>query len=387
MHNEMPLSRAREILGLSSASTDDDLERAYRLASKKWHPDVNKSAEAIEMMQQINVAVEVLREKGCQASDSATTPIDEDPFESAKESDPNLGVKERPFLTQRGADCFAEVTISHAQGLNGTIVTVAYQKGKKAHEIRVRVPSGTISSRRLRIQGEGLKGKNGGDSGDLYVQVTVLPPKAGKKIRQEIAVTFSEARMGTTLEVPVFVDNHWVNITVSISSQTKNGQVLRLVGQGNLGATNSSPRGDIEFIVRVAEPVRGTDIIGGALVDYQVIKQMIRTGIALCPVFDSQTHKYIGDFDLTQYLWRESVEYAKPFVVPGRGTSGEMGLNPGDLVIAVSWTSPAFIRRFVRFHKEGLEWMSIAVGSTILWGRNFWVWLIIIGLVLVLSTD
>ena len=49
-----------EVLGLSKNASDDEIKKAYRKLAKKYHPDVNKQADAEEKFKEINEAYEVL---------------------------------------------------------------------------------------------------------------------------------------------------------------------------------------------------------------------------------------------------------------------------------------------------------------------------------------
>lgn len=57
----MNIEQAKFILGLSNKFTDEELKKAYRDKSKKYHPDINHTEEAEEMMKKINSAVEILK--------------------------------------------------------------------------------------------------------------------------------------------------------------------------------------------------------------------------------------------------------------------------------------------------------------------------------------
>lgn len=48
------------ILGLSKNATQEEIKKSYRSLAKKYHPDVNKSAEAEEKFKNINAAYEIL---------------------------------------------------------------------------------------------------------------------------------------------------------------------------------------------------------------------------------------------------------------------------------------------------------------------------------------
>ena len=52
-----------KILGISQSASDYDIKAAYRSMSMKWHPDKNQGADAISMMQDINEAYAILKDK------------------------------------------------------------------------------------------------------------------------------------------------------------------------------------------------------------------------------------------------------------------------------------------------------------------------------------
>lgn len=49
-----------EVLGINKNASADEIKRAYRKMAKKYHPDVNKSADAEEKFKEVNEAYEVL---------------------------------------------------------------------------------------------------------------------------------------------------------------------------------------------------------------------------------------------------------------------------------------------------------------------------------------
>ncbi|HOW57152.1 MAG TPA: DnaJ domain-containing protein [Smithellaceae bacterium] len=54
---------ARKLFGLSSGATLEETKKRYRNLAKKWHPDINKSAEAKQKMQEFNEAYALLLQK------------------------------------------------------------------------------------------------------------------------------------------------------------------------------------------------------------------------------------------------------------------------------------------------------------------------------------
>ncbi len=49
-----------ELLGVSETATTEEIKHAYKIQIKKWHPDINKSEEAINISIKLNEAKEIL---------------------------------------------------------------------------------------------------------------------------------------------------------------------------------------------------------------------------------------------------------------------------------------------------------------------------------------
>ena len=49
-----------EVLGLSKGASEDEIKKAYRKLSKKYHPDINKEPDADEKFKEVSEAYEIL---------------------------------------------------------------------------------------------------------------------------------------------------------------------------------------------------------------------------------------------------------------------------------------------------------------------------------------
>jgi len=94
------------------------------------------------------------------------------------------------------------------------------------------VPAGVETGSRLRLRGEGEKGEHGGPDGDLYVFIHVEPhelfERRGNDIYCRIPISFVQAALGATIEVPTLNGMEKVNIPQG----TQTGAAFRLRGKG-----------------------------------------------------------------------------------------------------------------------------------------------------------
>ena len=128
---------------------------------------------------------------------------------------------------------------------------------RKTRTLSVKVPAGVDDGDRIRLSGEGEAGRNGGPSGDLYVEVRVKPHKIfereGSNLACEVPVSFAAATLGGDVELPTLNGN----VSLKIPAGTQSGKVFRLRGKGV--TTVRDPReGDLFATVAVETPVNLT---------------------------------------------------------------------------------------------------------------------------------
>ena len=124
---------------------------------------------------------------------------------------------------------------------------------RKHHKIKVNVPAGVDNGSRLRMQGEGEGGVNGGSNGDLFIYVTVKPHKffkrEGDNVFLEQQISFAEAALGADIEVPTL--DGPVKLTIPEGTQT--GTTFRLRGRG-FPKLRGYGRGDQHVRVKLFTP-------------------------------------------------------------------------------------------------------------------------------------
>jgi molecular chaperone DnaJ len=124
---------------------------------------------------------------------------------------------------------------------------------RKSVEITVSVPAGVEDGSQLRVPGEGEASPEGGRRGHLYCQIHVREHKIfvrrGRDLLCEGRVTFTQAALGATLEIPTLDGK--VEMTVPEGSQP--GDVLRLRGLG-LPDLHGHAAGDLLVRLQVEVP-------------------------------------------------------------------------------------------------------------------------------------
>jgi DnaJ-class molecular chaperone len=274
-----------EILGVSRSASQDEIKRAYRRLAKQYHPDHNPNDKSAETkFKEVQAAYEVLgdpqrREQydrfgaGGPAPDvhtwgQRTTGVPEGvsvdfggfgDLTSIFEQFFSRGARTRSARAQRstgarGADIEHTVTVSFEEALHGTSREVILQSSagpQAAERIEVRIPAGVTDGQRIRVRGKGQDGLGG--RGDLMIrcQVQAHPyfRRDGRDVLLDLPLTFTEATLGTRVEIPT-PDGPTV---LTVPAGTSSGAKLRLRGRGVKDPRGAAP-GDMYAIVRITVP-------------------------------------------------------------------------------------------------------------------------------------
>jgi len=126
------------------------------------------------------------------------------------------------------------------------------------HAIDLRVPPGVDTGTKLRSSGNGSAGRRGGQSGDLYVYITVaeheLFERDGDDLACSVPVKFSVAALGGKIVVPKLKGKTNLNIPAG----TQGGTIFRLRGEGMPPLRGSTP-GDLLVRVDIDVPKKMSD--------------------------------------------------------------------------------------------------------------------------------
>ena len=128
----------------------------------------------------------------------------------------------------------------------------------KTKKLSVKVPAGVDDGDRIRLSSEGEAGRNGGPSGDLYVEIRVNPHKLfqrdGADLSCEVPISFAKATLGGEIELPTLDGN----VSLKIPAETQSGKVFRLRGKG-VTTVRERRTGDLFARVAVETPINLTD--------------------------------------------------------------------------------------------------------------------------------
>lgn len=270
------------VLGVSPEADDKAITRAYRKLAREHHPDANPDDPGAEdRFKRISAAYEVLgdpekrkkyddmrRYGGNPFGGAGPGGAGGDPFGGMDIGDlgdilgqmfGGMGGRRGGGRTgaRRGADVTASFEMSFEDAARGTETTLLLDDGSGQRSVKVRIPAGVANGQTIRIPGRGAAGRDGGQAGDLFVEIKVRPHRhfrrSGNDLTITVPVTFPEAALGADIKVPTLSGKP---VTVRIPAGTSSGRTLRVRGQG---VASKSAKGDLLVTVQVHVPQRLTD--------------------------------------------------------------------------------------------------------------------------------
>ena len=294
------------VLGVSKDVSEADLKKTYRKLARQYHPDSNPGDAAAEAkFKEISEAYSVLSDKeqrkeydqvramGSGARFTAGGPGGQGGFEDVFGGmfGGGGGAGQRTRFGQGGAggagggfedilggmfggggfgqntggfrgfggptkgrDVSATTTLDFATAIAGDTVKLAQGNGRP---VTVRIPAGVADGQKIKLRGRGEQSPDGGEAGDLVVTVSVRKhpvfERDGQNLRVDVPVTFVEAALGATIQVPTLGGDP---VKLRVAPGTPSGRVLRVKGRGVPGKNGT---GDLLATVQVAVPSHLSD--------------------------------------------------------------------------------------------------------------------------------
>lgn len=270
------------VLGVAKDVEAADLKKQYRKLARQFHPDSNPGdATAEARFKEISEAFSVLSDpKQREEYDSVRAmaggrprfaPGAQGGFEDVfggmfnQGGGPRVQYQQSDFedilggmfggggfggqrVPQKGRDVTANAQLDFLSAVQGD--TLKLTVGGRS--MTVKIPAGVHDGQRIRLAGKGQASMTNGAPGDLIVTVQVRPHPVfrmdGRDIRVDVPVTFAEAALGATIEVPTVGGG---TVRLKVAPGTPSGRVLRVKGKGVAAKAGT---GDLLATVQVAVP-------------------------------------------------------------------------------------------------------------------------------------
>lgn len=284
-----------QVLGVSKDASDADIKKAYRKLARKYHPDQNPGDAASEAkFKEISEAHSVLSDPEERKEYDAIRAMGSGARFTAPGGAGGAGGFEDVFGTMFGGpggrtrytyqqggdyddllgglfgggrfgqptggyrgfggptpgrDVVASTTLDFITATKGEQVTLQTADGRP---ITVRIPAGVADGQKIKLRGKGHPSPDGGEPGDLILTVNVrrhpVFERDGLNLRVTVPVTFAEAALGATIQVPTLGGQP---VKLKVAPGTPSGRVLRVKGRG---VATSKGTGDLLAVVQIAVP-------------------------------------------------------------------------------------------------------------------------------------
>ena len=250
-----------DILGVSKDASDDEIKKAYRKLSKKYHPDINKAPDAEQKFKDINEAYETLSDSQKRAQYDQFGSAGPNAgfggggfgqggfdfgggggFEDIFSSMFGGGQRRDPNQPRQGEDLQYQMTLTFEEAIFGKKSTIKYTRDAvcKTCDGSGAKP-GTSPVTCHKCHGSGT------------IQITQNTP-LGRMVRQQVCDVCNGTGKEIKEKCPTCggtghtKQKHEVKVTVPAG--VEDGQQMRLQGQGEAG-TNGGPYGDLYIIFQV----------------------------------------------------------------------------------------------------------------------------------------
>ncbi len=290
------------ILDVEKTASAALIKKSYQKLARKYHPDVSKDPKGEEKFKDVAEAYQTLKDPekrvaydrlGSYKPGQEFEPSQDwgdafnTQFNNGAASAEGIDLSDlfARFARQRGGgggspgdgssrasypiageDFEVATQISLEEAYAGTKVALnlsmpTYDAQNNMHHeprtFNVNIPKGASAGQRLRLRGQGGKGRNGGPDGDLYLTISLYPHPlyrvSGHDLYIDLPITLWEAALGATVDIPTLGGA----VSLKIAPCTNSGQQLRLGKRGLPKADGND--GNLLAIVKIVLPPTLTD--------------------------------------------------------------------------------------------------------------------------------
>ena len=286
-------------LVVSRDASAADIQKAYRMLARKYHPDMNPDDKTAKgKFQEVQRAFDVLNDPSKRelydrygssfesmgsagprggpgggrapwGAGAGTEDLDfSQIFGGGGGADPSgtfadifsqfrragaRGRREtRGAQAARGADLSADLEIPFNTAVLGGDAQISLRRQNGQLEtLTVKIPPGIDEGKKMRLRGKGEEGPDG-TAGDILITIHVAPhpwfTRQGNNLEVRVGVTLAEAALGAKVDVPTPRGT----ISLRIPGGTSSGKRLRIKGHGV--ATRNGELGDLFAHIEIVLP-------------------------------------------------------------------------------------------------------------------------------------
>ncbi|RLD37117.1 MAG: J domain-containing protein [Bacteroidetes bacterium] len=282
-----------KILGVNKKASQAEIKKAYRKLAMKFHPDKNQGdAKAEEKFKEISEANEVLgnpenrgkydqmganwkhyEKNGAYANQgyghgqyggshyTAGEGVDLDDilggggFSDFFKTFFGAGFggstqQPRQRRSQRGKDYKTRLDLTLLEAYQGT----ERMLDVNGSTIKVKVGKGVKDGQKLRVRGKGGSGASGGQQGDLYIMINILPDPRFKRRENDLFTTVETDLYTAVLGGKLTVETMKGPVTITVPTGTQNGKTFRLKNMGMPDYAHAAVNGNLFVKVYIKIP-------------------------------------------------------------------------------------------------------------------------------------
>ncbi len=275
-----------KVLGVENNATSDEIKKAYRKLTKRYHPDLHPNdPTAKERFQEINEANEVLSdpEKRRKYDEYGENWRHADEYEAQRRQygNSNGGYDFGGFSgfgdfsgntgNSSGFSDFFEQLFGaggfRTRKRNGediqATVTLSLRDAAVAHrqtfsiggeEVRISLPAGIADGQKIRLKGRGAPSPNGGERGDLYITFRIEPDREFTRKGDDLYTTVTTDLYTLLLGGEIILPTLSGSIKMNVKPGTQPDSKLRLRGKGFPVYKQEGKQGDLIVTFKLQLP-------------------------------------------------------------------------------------------------------------------------------------